>query len=63
VFIPHASKILLKIIQGSLATYIEREISEQQAGFRKGRGMRDQIENIRWVQKEQWNMAKQYLCP
>jgi hypothetical protein len=59
--IPHASKIILRIIQGKLATYIEREISEQ-AGFRKGRGMRDQIANIRWILKEQWNMAKQYLC-
>jgi hypothetical protein len=47
--IPHASKILLKIIQGRLATYIEREILEEQARFRKGRGMRDQIANIRWI--------------
>jgi hypothetical protein len=47
--IPHASKILLRIIQGRLATYIEREISEEQAGFRKGRGTRDQIANIRWI--------------
>jgi hypothetical protein len=47
--IPHASKILLRIIQGRLATYIEREISEEQAGFSKARGMRDKIANIRWV--------------
>jgi hypothetical protein len=47
--IPHASKILLRIIQGRLATYIEREISEEQAGFRKGRGTRDQFANIRWI--------------
>ena len=47
--IPHASKILLRIIQGRLATYIEREISEEQAGFRRVRGMRDQTANIRWV--------------
>ena len=47
--IPHGSKILLRIIQGRLATYIEREISEEQAGFRKGRGTRDQIANIRWI--------------
>jgi hypothetical protein len=47
--IPHASKILLRIIQGRLATYIEREISEEQAGFRKDRGTRDQIANIRWI--------------
>jgi hypothetical protein len=43
--IPHASKI----IQGRLATYIEREISEEQAGFRKGRGTRNQTANIRWI--------------
>ena len=44
--IPHASKILLKIFQDRLATYTEREISEEQAGFRKGRGTRDKIANI-----------------
>jgi len=38
-----------RIIQGRLATYIEREISEEQAGFRKGSGMRNQIANIRWI--------------
>jgi hypothetical protein len=37
--------------QGRLATYIEREISEEQAGFRKGRGTRDQIANIRWIRR------------
>jgi len=47
--IPHASKILLRIIKERLATYIERKISEEQAGFRKGRGTRDQIANIRWI--------------
>jgi hypothetical protein len=47
--IPHASEILLKIIQGRLATYIETVTSEKQAGFRKSRGTRDQIANIRWI--------------
>jgi hypothetical protein len=47
--IPHASKILLRIIQGRLATYIKREISEEQAGFRKIRRSRDQIANIRCI--------------
>jgi hypothetical protein len=46
---PHASKILLRIIQGRLATYNEREISEEQAGFRKGRRTRDQTANERWI--------------
>jgi hypothetical protein len=47
--IPHASKILLKIVQGRLATYTETEMSEEQAVFRKGRGTRDQIANTRWI--------------
>ena len=47
--IPHASKILLRIIEGRLATCIEREISDEQGGFRKGRGTRDQIANIRRI--------------
>jgi hypothetical protein len=47
--IPHASKILLRIIQGRLTTYNAREISEAQAGFRKGRGMRDYTAYIRWI--------------
>jgi hypothetical protein len=47
--IPDASKIILRIIEGRLAAYIEREISQEQAGFRKGRGTRDQIANIRWI--------------
>jgi len=47
--IPHASKIMLRIIQGRLATYIKMEIPEEQAGLRKGRGTRDQIANIRWI--------------
>jgi len=47
--IPHASKIPLRIIQARLATYIEREIPEEKAGFRKGRKTRNRIVNIRWI--------------
>ena len=47
--IPHVSKILLRIIQGRLATYIEWEILEEQAVFRKGKGMRDQTAYTRWI--------------
>jgi hypothetical protein len=54
--IPHASKILLKIIQDRLATYVEREMAEEQAGFRKGKGTRDQIANMRWIIEK----AKEY---
>jgi hypothetical protein len=61
--IPHASKILLKILQGRLATDIEREMSEEQAGFRKGRGMRDQIANMRWIIKRAMEYGKiVFMC-
>ena len=50
--ISHASKILLKIINKRLEQYIERELSSEQAGFRKGRGAKDQICNIRWIMDE-----------
>ena len=45
----HASKIMLKILQARLQQYVNRELPDVQAGFRKGRGTRDQIVNIHWV--------------
>ncbi|CAF4838330.1 unnamed protein product [Rotaria sp. Silwood2] len=45
--IPHASKIILKILQARIQQYMERELPAVQAGFRRGRGTRDQIANIR----------------
>ena len=42
----HASKVMLKILQARLQQYVNRELSDVQAGFRKGRGTRDQIANI-----------------
>ena len=47
--ISHASKIMLKILQVMLQQYVNHELPDVQAGFRKGRGTRDQIANIRWV--------------
>ena len=47
--ISDASKLMLKILQASLQQYINRELSDVQAGFRKGRGTRDQIAKIRWI--------------
>ena len=47
--ISHASKVMLKILQARLQQYVNREIPDVQAGFRKGRGTRDQIANIRWI--------------
>ena len=47
--ISHASKEILKILQARLQQYVNHELPDVQAGFRKGRGMRDQIANIRWI--------------
>ena len=47
--ISHASKVMLKILQARLQQYVNWELSDVQAGFRKGRGIRDQIANIHWI--------------
>jgi len=47
--ISHASKVMLKILQARLQRYVNRELPDVQAGFRKGRGTRDQIANICWI--------------
>ena len=47
--ISHASKIMLKILQARLQQYANHELPDVQAGFRKGRGTRDQIANIHWI--------------
>ena len=45
----HASKVMLKILQARLQQYVNRELPDVQAGFRKGRGTRDPIANIHWI--------------
>ena len=52
VLISHVSKVMLKILQARLQQYMNRELSDVQAGFRKGRGTRDQIANIHWIMKK-----------
>ena len=47
--ISHTSKVMLKILQTRLQQYVNRELPDVQAGFRKGKGIRDQIANIRWI--------------
>ena len=47
--ISHASKVMLKILQARLQQYVNHELPDVEAGFRKGRGSRDQIANIRWI--------------
>ena len=50
--ISHASKVMLKMLQARLQQYMNHELPDVQAGFRKGRGIRDQIANIRWIIKK-----------
>ena len=48
----HAGKVMLKILQARLQQYVNRELPDVQASFRKGRGTRDQIANIRWIREK-----------
>ena len=50
--ISHTSKVMLKILQARLQQYMKHELPDVQAGFRKGRGTRDQIANIRWIMEK-----------
>ena len=58
VLISHVSKVMLKILQDRLQQYMNRELSDVQAGFRKGRRTRDQIANILWIMKKEENSRK-----
>ena len=59
----HASKLMLKILQVRLQQYVNQELPEVQAGFRKGRGTRDQIANIRWIREKAKEFQKNiYFC-
>ena len=49
---------MLKILQARLQKYVNRELPDVQAGFRKGRGTRDQIANIRWIMEKQESSRK-----
>ena len=54
---------MLKILQARLQQYVNRELPDVQAGFRKGRGTRDQIANIRWIMEKAREFQKNiYLC-
>ena len=56
--ISHASKVMLKILQARLQQYVNQELRDVQAGFRKGRGTRDQIANILWIIEKPENSRK-----
>ena len=51
--ISHSSKVMLKILQVRVQQYVNQELPDIQAGFRKGRGTRDQIANISWIIEKQ----------
>ena len=61
--ISHASKVMLKILQARLQQYVNRELPDVQAGFRKGRGTRDQIADIPWIIEKAREFQKDiYFC-
>ena len=63
VLISPASKVMLKILQASFQQYMNQEIPDVQAGFRKGRGTRDQIANIHWIIEKAREFQKNiYFC-
>ena len=61
VLISHASKVMLKILQARLQQYMNHKHPDVQAGFRKGRGTRDQIANIRWIMEKAREFQKKHL--
>ena len=61
--ISHASKVMLKILQARLQQYVNQEVPDVQAGFRKSRETRDQIANIPWIIKKATEFQKNiYFC-
>ena len=61
--ISHASKVMLKILQARLQQYMNHKLTDVQASFRKGRGTRDQIANIRWIIEKASEFQKNiYFC-
>ena len=59
----HASKVMLKIFQARLQQYVNSELPDVQAGFRNGRGTRDQIANICWIiEKSRESQKNIYFC-
>ena len=61
--ISHISKVMLKILQVRLQQYVNRELPNVQAGFRKCRGIRDQVANIRWIIEKAREFQKNiYFC-
>ena len=62
VLISHASKVMLKILQVRVQKYMNRELPDVQAGFRKGKGTKDQIANIHWIIEKAREFQKSICC-
>ena len=61
--ISHASKVILKVLQARLQQYVNQELRDVQAGFKKGRGTRDQVANIYWIIEKAREFQKSiYFC-
>ena len=60
--ISHASKVMLKILKARLQQYVNRELPDVQAGFRRGRGTRDQTANIHWIMESREFQKSIYFC-
>ena len=61
--ISNASKVMLKILQARLQQYVNHELLDVQAGFRKGRGTRDQVANMCWIMEKAREFQKNiYFC-
>ena len=61
VFISHDSKVMLKILQARLQKYVNQELPDVQAGFRKGTKIRDQVANISWMTEKARELKKKNL--
>ena len=57
----HAIKVLLKIIQNKIVRHMDIELSVEQAGFKKGRGTRNQIANLRWIMEKLYEYGNMYM--
>ena len=60
--ISHTSKVMLNILQARIQQYVNHELPDVYGGFRKGRGTRDQIANIRWIMEKSKRVPEKYLC-
>ena len=62
VLISHASKVMLKILQERLQQFLNRELADVQAGFRKGKGTREKVANIHWIIEKAREFQKNISC-